>query len=135
MPYTQHEWVLGEVITEALLDHLETQYDEAVTYVDSFNHVPQGAIIMWHGTIGNIPAGWVICDGNNGTPNLLAKFVQGVATAGTNPGDTGGSVNHSHATPLAANMQSGGGDNYKVANTDASDGRPPFYDIAFIMKT
>ena len=34
--------------------------------------VPAGGIIMWAGTIANIPTGWLICDGNNGTPNLLS---------------------------------------------------------------
>ena len=60
--------------------------------------VPPGAIIMWHGTIANIPSGFVICDGNNGTPNLLARFVQGVATAATDPGATGGATSKSHAS-------------------------------------
>jgi hypothetical protein len=55
------------------------------------NVVPSGLIGMWHGTIANIPTGYVICDGNNSTPNLLAKMVRGVATAATNPGTTGGS--------------------------------------------
>ena len=30
MAYVKHNWVPSEVISEALLDHLETQYDEAV---------------------------------------------------------------------------------------------------------
>lgn len=37
--------------------------------------VPSGAILMWSGAIANIPAGWVLCDGNNNTPNLLDRFV------------------------------------------------------------
>jgi hypothetical protein len=67
--------------------------------------VPSGLIAMWSGLIANIPSGWVICDGNNGTPNLLAKFVEGVATAATNPGITGGSTSkttagHQHTLPF-----------------------------------
>ena len=54
--------------------------------------ISSGLIVMWHGTIANIPAGWVVCDGNNSTPNLLTRFVQGVATAATNPGATGGAT-------------------------------------------
>lgn len=61
------------------------------------NSVPTGLISMWHGLISAIPTGYVICDGNNSTPNLLAKMVRGVATAATNPGTTGGSDTHSHA--------------------------------------
>ncbi|GAI23594.1 unnamed protein product, partial [marine sediment metagenome] len=76
--------------------------------------VTSGLIGLWHGTIVNIPAGWLICDGNNGTPNLLAKFVEGVATAATNPGAVGGATakntaghvhsgpSHTHTTPSHA---------------------------------
>lgn len=39
------------------------------------NGVPVGGIIMWSGTIANIPTGWKLCDGQNGTPNLLGRFV------------------------------------------------------------
>ena len=63
-----------------------------------FNGCPAGMIVMWAGTIATIPSGWVICDGNNGTPNLLARFVKGVATAATNPGTTGGATTHTHAS-------------------------------------
>lgn len=37
--------------------------------------VPSGTIIMYHGI--SIPIGWVLCDGNNGTPNLIDKFIKG----------------------------------------------------------
>ena len=47
--------------------------------------MPQGGIIMWSGTIASIPAGWSLCDGTNGTPDLTDKFVVSVANAGENP--------------------------------------------------
>ncbi len=56
--------------------------------------VPPGGIIMWSGAIANIPAGWSLCDGNNGTPNLTDRFVlHADADSGgaNNVGDTGGS--------------------------------------------
>lgn len=64
-----------------------------------------GLIVMWHGAIATIPAGYVICDGNNDTPNLLTRFVQGVATAATDPGTTGGATakttsGHQHDLPV-----------------------------------
>ncbi len=37
-----------------------------------------GMIIIWNGTLSNIPSGWVLCDGNNGTPDLRGRFVLGV---------------------------------------------------------
>ena len=51
--------------------------------------VPTGTIVMWSGTIANIPAGWAFCDGNNGTPNLRSRFIVGVGAAYA-VGDTGG---------------------------------------------
>ena len=39
------------------------------------NIIPQGVIVMWSGT--TIPAGWALCDGTNGTPDLRNKFVIG----------------------------------------------------------
>ena len=39
--------------------------------------VPAGAIIMWSGTIATIPAGWLLCNGINGTPDLRDKFIVG----------------------------------------------------------
>lgn len=50
--------------------------------------VPTGAIVMWAGSVASIPSGWALCDGTNGTPNLVDKFIKG--TSGT-PGSTGGS--------------------------------------------
>ena len=41
--------------------------------------ISPGIIIMWSGPINTIPEGWVLCDGNNGTPNLVNKLVRGAA--------------------------------------------------------
>ena len=49
-----------------------------------------GMIILWSGNTGNIPSGFVLCDGNNGTPNLTDRFIVG-AGAAYSPGATGGS--------------------------------------------
>ena len=38
---------------------------------------PVGTIIMFKGVIGNIPVGFQLCDGTNGTPDLRGKFVIG----------------------------------------------------------
>lgn len=37
--------------------------------------IPIGAIILWSGELTTIPENWAICDGNNGTPNLVNRFV------------------------------------------------------------
>ena len=36
---------------------------------------PIGGIIMWSGTIANIPSGWAFCNGSNGTPDLRDRFI------------------------------------------------------------
>lgn len=39
--------------------------------------IPCGTIIMWNGTAEEIPAGWVVCDGTNRTPDLRGRFILG----------------------------------------------------------
>jgi hypothetical protein len=52
---------------------------------------PVGGIIMWSGTVANIPTGWALCNGqtvnNVVTPNLVNRFIKGTATQ---MGQTGG---------------------------------------------
>lgn len=50
---------------------------------------PQGTIVMWDRPLSEIPSGWLLCDGNNGTVNMLDKFPRG-ETDGTLVGNTGG---------------------------------------------
>lgn len=38
---------------------------------------PVDGIILWWGQISTIPAGWALCDGTNGTPDLRDRFVVG----------------------------------------------------------
>lgn len=39
--------------------------------------LPKGTIVMFNGASSEIPEGWAICDGSNGTPNLVDKFIVG----------------------------------------------------------
>lgn len=48
--------------------------------------MPVGSIIMYNGKAEEIPSGWAICDGTNGTPNLIDRFI----LASTYCGGTGG---------------------------------------------
>jgi len=52
--------------------------------------MPSGVIVMWSGSLSEIPDGWALCDGTNGTPDLRDRFVLSVA-ASEEPGGTGGS--------------------------------------------
>lgn len=42
---------------------------------------PDGLIAAWGGSLDTIPSGWVLCDGNNGTPDLRDKVVVGASDA------------------------------------------------------
>jgi len=67
-------------------------------YVDDHvpaSSIPAGLIAMWHGLLVNIPTGWNLCDGTNGTPDLRSKFVKGAAPA-ADPGAVGGALSHVH---------------------------------------
>ena len=108
-----------------------------------------GIIAIWSGSIVSIPTGWVICDGNNGTPDLRNRFVVGA-------GDTyavdanGGALEHNHGftgdghdheitvgTGLAAGADSDLTTSEVAATgtTDNESSLPPYYALAFIMKT
>jgi len=67
------------------------------TFVDTF---PIGAIAMWSGSAGDIPEGWQLCDGTNGSPDMRDRFIVGAGSL-YSIGDTGGSkdavvVEHTH---------------------------------------
>lgn len=47
----------------------------------------KGIICLWGGAIVDIPAGWHLCDGTNGTPDLRDRFVIGAGST-YNPDDT-----------------------------------------------
>ena len=57
------------------------------------NGVPKGFIGMWSGSVDQIPAGWALCDGTNGTPDLRDRFIVGSGNT-YNPGATGGEASH-----------------------------------------
>lgn len=41
----------------------------------------QGMIVLWSGSQGSIPSGWVLCDGNNGSPDLRDRFIVGAGNS------------------------------------------------------
>jgi len=54
----------------------------APTTAQVLNALPRGTILLWSATTGPIPPGYFICDGSNGTPNLVNRFVMGAANLG-----------------------------------------------------
>jgi microcystin-dependent protein len=87
--------------------------------------IPVGGIILWSGSIANIPSGWALCDGQtvngNVTPNLRDRFVVG-AGGGYGVGGTGGSdlvtlsgaqlPSHAHSYKDGFHSESSGGSNH-----------------------
>lgn len=79
------------------------------------NMLPTGTIIAYHGD--DIPAGWAICDGDNGTPDLIGKFIK-------------------------ADVSEGDGDEVEITPLDTQEGvdpltvkiSPTYYSLIFIMK-
>jgi len=62
------------------------------------SNIPQGGIILWSGSVASIPSDWALCDGTNGTPNLVDKFVRGAGSSSPAVGASGGSNSgHTHA--------------------------------------
>jgi hypothetical protein len=142
--------------------------------------IPTGVIVMWSGTIANIPTGWALCNGSNGTPDLRSRFIVGAGTDTTNTwsfnattgaqtftnsqtspsvGATGGEIAHqltiaelaSHTHSGGAQWpgsgpeqdQAGGPENRTTFNINTGstggdnfhENRPPYFALAFIMKT
>ena len=70
--------------------------------------IPTGMISLWYGSIGSVPAGWYLCDGSNGTPDLRDRFIVGAgSTYSVNA--TGGSadasvVAHTHTATSASTV-------------------------------
>jgi len=121
----------------------------------------QGMIILWSGAANAIPTGFVLCDGNNSTPDLRDRFVVGAGSA-YSVGDNGGAnsvtltvnqipshthsyVGHTYPGSGPEQNQSGGPEDrtsFNVNKTTGSTGsgqshenRPPYYALCYIMKT
>jgi microcystin-dependent protein len=124
--------------------------------------IPIGGIIMWSGDISSIPTGWALCDGTNGTPNLLDRFIIGAGgsyAVGTISGSSTQTLSvsnlppHSHdATVLTAGYVASYNNDSEIMSVNRSNGTftystattgsgtafsilPPYYALAYIMRT
>lgn len=123
--------------------------------------LPRGAVIMWSGTLRELEQldHWVLCDGNNHTPDLRNRFVVGAGEY-YNVGNIGGvnevvlsidqMPNHSHninsgRTSAGAGWSAnydiytaneGGSQNgtRHVGGSQAHENRPPYFALYYIMK-
>lgn len=63
-----------------------TRYNKSID-----SSIPSGSIIPWYGNIANIPSGFLLCNGANGTPDLRDKFLVGAGNS-YGIGATGGAT-------------------------------------------
>ena len=87
--------------------------------------LPTGMILLWSGSIGSIPAGYLLCDGTNSTPDLRNRFIVGAGSS-YSVNQTGGSadaivVSHTH-TATSTSTVTDPGHNHTAQGTTA----PPF---------
>ncbi len=84
---------------------------EFVTTAITNGGAPSGLIAMWSGSIATIPAGWYLCNGANGTPDLRYKFIVGAGSTYA-VAATGGSadaivVSHTHTATTSSTSLTG----------------------------
>lgn len=125
--------------------------------------VPRGVIVMWGGSANDVPAGWALCDGQGGRPDLRDRFIVGAgheyavgATGGTNEVKLTVEQIPAHNHPykftgadLVASWKNAdrfynqSGEYKNHANTkytestgggEAHENRPPYYALCFIIK-
>ncbi len=92
-------------------------------YVDSAasGSFPSGGIIMWSGSVASIPAGWLLCNGSSGTPDLRNRFVVGAGSTYAVDA-TGGSadatlVSHNHSASSSSSVSDPGHNHQVRENT------------------
>lgn len=118
------------------------------TYISG---IPSGGIVLWSGGFADVPSGFVICDGNNSTPDLRDRFVVGAGST-FSLDSTGGASTHMHGFLAGGHSHSvipdGGalsftaGPIFPATNvaftggtTNPGSGLPPYYALCYIMKT
>lgn len=67
-----------EIVNEKIKKAVDDAGDTNISLI-SKNSLPKGSIIMFN-SAENIPNKWQICDGTNGTPNLIDKFIKAGTT-------------------------------------------------------
>lgn len=145
---------------EAYLDYVGMQRLTEKLLAEIKKSVPVGAIMAWSGSATNVPTGWALCNGQNGTPDLQGRFILGASSSHA-VGQKGGSETHtitinempahthtesgvtSTTSTLGGSLFSAGEDLIAPAATKNSGSTgggaamsimPPYYSLAYIMK-
>jgi microcystin-dependent protein len=166
-------WLTG--LVDNVQDQLDAQSDRIADLENAPPEMKTGMIMMWAGSTTTLPEGWILCDGQNGAPDLRDRFIIGAGQAYT-PNATGGNSSvvgstqghaltiaqmprHNHElswkTLWASRGGGGGGFDSGPQQTEktvsisetgsgaahshtiniAGANLPPYYALAFIMKT
>lgn len=123
-------------------------------YSQSAGEVPVGGIIIWSGSEATIPAGYLLCDGNNGTRDLRNLFVVGAGDTYAVT-DSGGAATHTltidempahtHSYLYGSNQNieistdkshavDGSGTTGSTGGGSAHNNLPPYYALCYIQR-
>jgi len=112
--------------SDSVFPSLDDYLRSHASFIAQIHTLLRGCILTWKGAVVDIPSGWQLCDGTNGTPNLRDRFIVG---AGSNyaVGATGGSDSvtltaaqiPSHSHSFSASTSTGG--NHAHGTTYAGD--------------
>jgi microcystin-dependent protein len=91
--------------------------------------IPTGAILLWSGSTGSIPSGFVICDGTNSTPDLRDRFIVGAgntyavdATGGANTVALAEAEIAAHTHSVSGTTVSDGAHTHNVSGNTSNTG-------------
>lgn len=156
----------NKVADKSDYEDLKTKVDTNTTNITNIKNeiknlqdaMPVGSIIMFNGKAEEIPSGWAICNGENGTPNLIDRFILGSNICGSTGGASQVKLSVSQLPPhkhRVAKCWYGKADNANDrqvvrwdetvdANSQVWTGEtglgmpidimPPFYRLIYIMK-
>ena len=102
-------------------DHLGARFKLHLTPTAQGSVVRKGMILAWSGSPSDVPVGWALCDGNNGTPDLRGRFIFGTSPSYA-MGSSGGETSHVlTANEMPSHSHSGGTSYDGTHNHGASD--------------
>jgi len=79
-PPEELEDAIDELLETDLMDNYGVQFANVLYRLredGGGGGVPAGSVILWSGSISDIPDGWTLCDGTDGAPDLTNRFVVG----------------------------------------------------------
>lgn len=111
---------IGRAMNQIFFDSIKEDFDGIEEeFLSTYRNIPQGLICMWSGSI--VPTGWLLCNGENGTPDLRDRFIVGAGNA-YSIGDAGGEKEHklteeempSHKHTLSWEAEASGSSSYTI---------------------